>query len=222
MRLLAITGYSESGKDTAANIIVGQGFKYRRLAFADRVRELALAINPFVEVHADDELLIKLNRQTERRETPRQLELPLTVIYVRLKELVNAIGWDQAKKQQDVRWLLQKTGTEGGRETLYENIWVDLAERQVDKNDEQNWNTVITDLRFPGNEDAMILRKGGLIIRVERFYTDGRPYQNRIGKEHPSEAGIHLIEPNLIWTNIDGEPEILQDQVIKTLKRLHE
>ena len=74
-------------------------------------------------------------------------------------------GWDEAKKTEEVRRLLQIFGTEIGRSLLGENIWVELATRNL----ESSKNYVFTDVRFP-NEADKIKNLGGLIWRVETKY----------------------------------------------------
>ena len=73
-----MAGYAGSGKDTAATALIADG--YQRMAFADGVRELALAVDPWI--------------------------LP----GVRLSAIVAQRGWDGAKALADVRTLLQNVG----------------------------------------------------------------------------------------------------------------
>lgn len=73
-----MAGYAGSGKDTGATGLIADG--YQRMAFADGVRELALAVDPLI--------------------------LP----GVRLSAIVAQRGWDGAKALADVRTLLQNVG----------------------------------------------------------------------------------------------------------------
>lgn len=50
--IIALTGYAGAGKDSIADILVDQG--YHRMAFADPLKELAWAINPIVDLDADN------------------------------------------------------------------------------------------------------------------------------------------------------------------------
>lgn len=81
----------------------------------------------------------------------------------RLQEHVDAVGWDAAKAHPEVRALLQRLGTEAGRNVLGTDIWVDAAMRYADL-----WeHCVISDCRFPNEAAAVIIRKGHL-VRVVR------------------------------------------------------
>jgi len=77
--IIGLTGYSRSGKDTVAKILVEQ-YGYKRVAFADKIRELLLEINPIMYNGG------------------------------RLRVLVDSFGWDVAKAQPEVRRLLQDLG----------------------------------------------------------------------------------------------------------------
>lgn len=45
--IIGLTGYAQSGKDTVANILV-EKYGFRRLAFADKIREILYELNPMV------------------------------------------------------------------------------------------------------------------------------------------------------------------------------
>ncbi|MEU3050904.1 hypothetical protein ABZ705_31150 [Streptomyces sp. NPDC006984] len=78
---------------------------------------------------------------------------------------VDTYGWSEVKERyEEVRQMLQRLGTEGGRAILGEDVWVDALFR-----DYEIWDrpTVITDVRFP-NEAQAIKRRGGLVVQVVR------------------------------------------------------
>lgn len=77
--IIGLTGYARSGKDTVANILVSN-YGYTRVAFADPIREILLAINPILESGH------------------------------RLSSMVEDYGWDIAKANPEVRRLLQTLG----------------------------------------------------------------------------------------------------------------
>ena len=143
--LVGLIGRARSGKDTAAAALVEErGFT--RLAFADPLREIALALDPFVGSPA----------------LPGDLA-PFRG--VRLSTAIDALGWERAKDTiPEVRRLLQRLGTEGGRAVLGENVWVDAAFAKVTATDGP---VVFTDVRFPNEADA-IREAGGLLLRVVR------------------------------------------------------
>lgn len=95
------------------------------------------------------------------------------------------------------RMLLQQMGTECGRDILHPNIWVNalfgdyksklevihkLAGEEVDEDYEPQESDIvdvypkwiITDMRFP-NELKAVKDRGGITIRINRFYNKGCP-----------------------------------------------
>ena len=81
----------------------------------------------------------------------------------RLREYVEAYGWEHAKKIPETRALLQRFGTEVGREMWGQNFWVDLGVRGLKTED----RVVFSDVRFI-SEASSIKALGGKIIRVNR------------------------------------------------------
>lgn len=138
--LLGLCGAKRSGKDTVASILVEEhGFK--RLAFADAIRDALYALDPIVIE-----------------------ELNVTEVYsYRLTELVDSAGWEDAKKVPEVRRLLQHMGFEAIRQ-FDDNFWVDVVFKQIDDVDE---NYVITDVRFL-NEVQAVEAYDGTVYRVRR------------------------------------------------------
>ncbi len=129
MKLIALCGYPTAGKDELANYLCSQ-YCFRRIAFADPLRKALLALDPIVRLD----------------------NTPLVDPYIRLSVAVATLGWTEAKKHREVRELLQKMGTEAGRQVHGSNCWVDIAKREIQSSDQ---DVVITDLRFP-NEVALV------------------------------------------------------------------
>jgi hypothetical protein len=128
-----MVGYAQAGKDTFAGYL-----GYRRLAFADVLKNVALGCDPIIEVR-DQQV-------------------------TRLRAIVDHLGWEYAKSEYpEVRRFLQLLGTEGGRAHLGENVWVDAAFKDYDP----GVPTVFTDVRFP-NEIQAIRDRGGIIVRIDR------------------------------------------------------
>jgi len=114
-----------------------------------------------------------------------------------------------------VRDFLQKLGTDGLRDNLHKNVWVNalmadyegMYDLDTDKTTYPNW--VITDTRFP-NEAQAIQQANGIIIRVER--PGVKPINN-----HPSE--VSLDNWNFDHTIInDGSVEDLVQKVKQVLQ----
>jgi hypothetical protein len=101
---IGLIGYSQSGKDTIASILV-EKYGYTRVAFADKIREFLYDLNPMVACSPTGYL----------------------------QDLVNLVGWDKAKQEPQVRRLLQDLGV-SARKNVDENVWVTLALGNIDVN----------------------------------------------------------------------------------------
>jgi hypothetical protein len=77
--IIGLTGYARSGKDTVANILIEE-YGFTRLAFADKIRDLLVEVNPIL---SDGH---------------------------RLNEILKDYGWEVAKAKTEVRRLLQDLG----------------------------------------------------------------------------------------------------------------
>jgi hypothetical protein len=162
--IIGLCGYAQSGKDTAAAHLV-ESHGWARVAFADPLREMMLELNPVVPME--------------------------TGVYLRLRRLVETSGWDEAKKNPEVRRLLQALGTEAGRKVLGDDIWVDVAAKKIRKLFPQN--VVLTDVRFE-NEARMILGMKGRVIRIERpgvGAVNGHVSENGIPDRYISEVIVN-------------------------------
>lgn len=148
---------------------------FERASFADRIRESLYALDPKI---SEDE---------------------------RISDAVNEKGWELAKTSTpEVRALLQRLGSEVGRDLLDENLWVTMTLRKV----EDGAKVVVTDCRFP-NEAEAIKRLGGEMWRVTR--PGCVPVNN-----HPSETALDDWKFDHYFVN-DGTVEDLKQQVDKVL-----
>lgn len=136
--IIGIAGRAQHGKDTIGQVLVAR-YGYQHAAFADKVRELALVINPTV-VH----------------------DMNGKMMFSRLSDLVEVYGWNGAKKLPEVRRLLQSIG-EGARQVLGDDVWINALFATIDP----NANYVITDVRYQNEVDA-IRNRGGVVWRVVR------------------------------------------------------
>lgn len=144
--IIGLSGYARSGKDSIANVLVEE-YGFKRFAFADKLRECLYALNPVV-------------RANEEYNHP--FEGPM--MYTYLRNVIDEDGWDGYKEGyygDEIRRLLQRMGTEVGRELIGDTIWVD----ELDKH---SGRIVVTDLRFP-NEYDKVKSLGGKVWRVNRI-----------------------------------------------------
>lgn len=133
--IIGLSGYAQTGKDTIANHLINK-YGFTRVAFADPIREAVYKLNPNINI-------------ADMRGVP-------------LATAVDRLGWEMVKvESSDARWLLQRMGTEVGREIFGENFWVDQAMKKALEHE----NVVITDVRYP-NELQAILEHSGTVWRV--------------------------------------------------------
>lgn len=182
--LIAVTGYKNSGKNAVCNVLAKNN-EYKITGFADALKKQFLAIDPWVSMN---------NGEEERIE--------------RLSIIVAAIGWDRAKEKfPEIRRLLQKGGTEGGRDIFGQDIWIETWSKTADVLLEQGYDVCVSDMRFL-NEAVAVRELGGQVWRVHRPGT--------AAGEHLSERELDEIVPDLVIRNT-GNLKDLTSRVIRGL-----
>lgn len=192
--LIGLTGVAHSGKSTIADILT-DFYGFKQYYFASGVKQALYNMNPLIR------------RTVSSGYYGQTIHLPL-------QEIVDDLGWDEAKKIPMVRELLQRMGTEAGRDIHGKNVWVDRTFKQMFKECTWEWkhkdgiNTkhavsdiVIPDLRFT-NEAERIKHHGGVIIRVDR----GLEAVNG----HSSENGLDLSLVDINLNNRGALEEVRQ------------
>ena len=178
-RFIGLSGYARSGKDTVADILVNER-SYKRITFAGKLKEAVLVLDPWIGRHQQAGL-------------------------VRVSEALEHMSPDKLKEQfPEYRRLLQRMGTEVGRNLFGPNFWVDIAFSGLDVNQKY----VITDARFPNEFDA-VRAHGGEMWRIERPGTG--PVNN-----HPSETSLDDHEFDFYLVN-DGTIDDLANKVLNEL-----
>lgn len=137
MLVIGLTGYARAGKDTVADWMVRE-YGFRKLSFADPLKELALRLNP--------EVMTSTGRTYS------------------LRYAVEEFGWDITKEKTDARDYLVELGA-GARELIGSDVWmVALRRRMLESPDEKY---VISDVRYR-NEVWMIQNEGGEVWEIRR------------------------------------------------------
>lgn len=164
VQAVGLSGWARAGKDTVADYLVNNN-GYLKMSFADPMREALRRLDPLItvgEMHG-----------------------------VGLASAVDGLGWEELKAlSPDIRGLMQRMGTEVGREMFGEDFWVDAALDRIPDGS----NVVFADVRFP-NEAKAIKALGGSVWRVER---DGVGPAN----DHISETALddydfdHVVSNN--------------------------
>ena len=193
--IVGVTGHARHGKDSIGNILRDE-YGFRKYAFADQLKSMALALNPLIPVQ------------------PPRDDLQEAVYVTRLADLVSRRGWETAKMLDEVRRFLQVLGTEGVRGHLGEDAWIRALERRIDEDaaaEDASPNIVITDVRFP-NEAKAIRDRGGEIWRVRRYGFD-----NGLGTDHDSERFVDYLPAK--YTLVAKDLSDLRRQVMQVMER---
>jgi hypothetical protein len=177
--IIGIIGWIGSGKDTAAEYLV-EKHDFTQLGFAD---SLKLAVADIF--HWDFELL--LGHTKESREWREQVDT----------------WWSNRLGMPDLtpRKVLQQWGTEVGRNSFHQDIWIASVEKKLLQS---NKNIVVSDCRFK-NEINAIKKAGGFTIRINRgplpaWYDTAKnelEYLEKFGVETGFESNMYLEYPEV-------------------------
>lgn len=124
-------------------------------------------------------------------------------------------------KTARIRNILQKEGTEEGRDKLGEDVWVNYLSKWIDLHQSRGVKVVvITDVRFK-NEAEFIKKRGGQVIRIEapQRNTERLVMEHNTAniKMHRSETelddfkGFDLVVNNDLGTNEKKTSKIIRD-----------
>ena len=141
--VIGLTGYARSGKNTIAEEFVNHAH-FEQAGFSDSLKSILYSLNPYI-------LCPPIHFSESNNKIP-----------TRVQHYIDELGWDDAKSIPEIRQLLQRLGTEGGRYALGENVWIDGLFNRPHKA-----KLVISDLRFE-NEASAVRERGGFVIKVER------------------------------------------------------
>lgn len=183
MKLVAFSGYARAGKDTAVQVLRTEGF--RRVAFADVMRDFLYRLDPALPQ-------IKPN-------------VPPT----RLSKVIDSFTWDGYKESiysEEIRGLMQRLGTECGRQLIDENVWVDAALNNLDP----DGMYAVSDCRFV-NEAEAVRARGGKVIRITR---PGVGPAN----SHASETSLDDYDFDAVVSNDDSH-EVLRQKLLGVIWR---
>lgn len=133
---IGLSGWAKSGKDTVAQYLV-ENHGFTRVSFADPMRDALLELDPLV---------------------------PYIGHHMRLSTVVRFRGWDNAKREvPEIRELLQRFGTEVGRNMFGQDFWVNQAIERATRYE----RVVFSDCRYTNEADA-VKNIGGVVWRIYR------------------------------------------------------
>lgn len=190
--IIGFTGRKRSGKSTAARHLV-EHYGFVELSFAQALKDMALSINPII----DFVYVGTFKGKPQFRP-----------IY--LADAVNRYGWERVKdRAPEARRFLQRLGTEGVRDHIGVDTWVDKVDRQI-RAIAGRRSIVIADVRFE-NEAELVRIYGGIVVEVTRGENPPPP-------EHSSEAGVtadfEIVHP-------EGDTDALIKGIDDVVERLN-
>lgn len=137
MQIIALSGYARSGKDTVADHLV-ERHGFVKLSFATPMREALYRLNPDI--------------------------VDMSGLNYGFQQAVDLFGWEDMKTYfPSYRGLMQRMGTEVGREMFGKDFWVDQALKQVPEGSK----VVFADCRYK-NEASAVSSIGGEIWRISK------------------------------------------------------
>jgi len=150
--IIGLSGWARSGKDTIADYLV-EHHGFVKLSLATPMREALYRLNPDIVDWGN--------------------------MHWSLRQAVDLFGWEDMKTSFPIlRGLMQRMGTEVGREMFGEDFWVNQVIKEASKYDK----VVIADCRYL-NEAEAVRSAGGQVWRVSK---DSAAAAN----DHDSEHGL--------------------------------
>jgi len=125
--------------------------------------------------------------------------------YIKEKEFYWLEHLKPTKETMTPRKILQLLGTEGGRDVIHPNIWVNATLGDLTDKDQ----IIITDARFP-NEVVGIKRKKGIVVKIIRPSVVST-------SNHPSETSLNNYKDWDYTIINDSTLEELEEKVEKML-----
>ncbi|GAA3018448.1 deoxynucleotide monophosphate kinase family protein [Streptomyces fulvorobeus] len=190
---VGIIGRARVGKDTAgAWLVDNRG--YRRIGFADALKEAALKMDPIIGTHWEGSQLVQ----------------------DRLSRVVRNLGWERSKEMREVRRILQELGA--AVRALDEDFWLRTAMAKVQAANESGVPVVITDVRYP-NEAASLRRAGFHLVYIVRPDVEQLNHESE-GALTAHDADYHIFNDEDV-TALHRQVEAVADTVSRIESRRH-
>ena len=189
--IVGVGGNLRSGKDAFADFLV-KNHGYTKVFMSEPLADALYVLNPIIWVEG--------TKDRPEQEEYRYFGRTYKDIFDSLLK-ANDGNWEetytQVKKFPEVRGLLQRLGTDVGRNMLGVDTWVNIARKKLVALERAGKPAVITGIRFP-NEFAMIEDIWGYTVWVDR--PDQEKPSDAIQK-HASETSVKPEDFNKIILN---------------------
>lgn len=170
--VLGLTGLKRSGKDTFANLLADRvrkaGGQAVVIGMSDDLAQCLYVLNPH----------IRLSRDGKRFWGGRD--------YVSYRTLYEAVGYEGAKEEPEVRSLLQRMGTDVVRDIIAEDTWGRLLHEKIQRLQAEGVSVIVTGIRYPSDAEVIQVN-GGIVVEVRRA-AYGEEAENL--DLHSSEQGL--------------------------------
>jgi hypothetical protein len=159
-RIVGIGGKLASGKDAVSDHLV-EKHGWVKLGMSDALADALYTLNPIV---GGVPVYVRI----------KFLGVPLWkrlagFRYLRYAKEFDAYGYVKIKENPEVRSLLQKLGTEVGRNMISDSVWTDIMERKVRELASAGVpGVIVTGIRFPNEVTAISEDLGGELWWVSR------------------------------------------------------
>lgn len=204
-RIIGLTGYARSGKDTTARMIAAwlrtRGMASTTVAFAEPIKRICQDVFGFsdAQVHGSEK------EQPDERYPRRPLFSPDGTIQITRDYLTP-------------REAMQKLGTEWGR-GCFPDTWIQYAERKITQHLTNGLHVIVTDVRFVNEALALARLDDTEVWRLHRIAEGDGPKPG----SHGSEVEIFSLEmTELVTCEIENHSSrgALADQIMARLAAL--
>ena len=166
--LIGIGGWPEAGKDALADFLE-KNHGYRRTFTSEDLAKALYRANPWIVV---DKPYIGPMGIYEGR----TWVIPAGSL-MKYQKIVDAIGYNRAKEQNEVRDWLKVLGNDIGREMLSETIWVDKLQDRIAGWLDEGHPVVVTGIRYQ-NDLTLIDAYEGLTVWIDRPGVEGSSHRS--------------------------------------------
>ncbi len=195
--VIGVGGKLTAGKDEFADYLVRE-HDFVKLGMSDVLADCLYALDPIIEVVGEEQDVWRYRR------------------------LVDRVGYVAAKKNLEVRRLLQYLGTEVGRNIISEDVWVKPAARKIERQLSAGRNVVITGIRYQNELDMVTYwddRWSGSSGAGTTVWVD-RPELNN-SDSHSSESSLSAEDFEYVLSNTGTLEELYtrSGELLDAIKR---